>query len=151
MIRFTQGDLLEADTEALVNTVNTVGTMGAGIALLFKQRFPANYRAYRNACQKGEVRVGQMFVTAGVEQGDPRWIINFPTKEHWSKPTKLEWVASGLVALRAVIQKKRIGSVAIPALGCGHGGLEWKVVRPMIQEALMELQGVNVIIYEPLA
>lgn len=151
MIRFTQGNLLEAPVEAVVNTVNTVGVMGKGIALMFKERFPENSRSYEAACKANEVRVGSMFVTPGVELDGPRWIINFPTKEHWRNPTKLEWVESGLPALREEIARRGIRSVAIPPLGCGNGGLEWAVVRPMIEEALGDLEGVEVVVYEPTA
>jgi O-acetyl-ADP-ribose deacetylase (regulator of RNase III) len=151
MIRYTQGNLLEAPVEAVVNTVNTVGVMGKGIALMFKERFPENNKAYEAACRAGEVRVGGMFVTAGMELGGPRWIINFPTKENWRNPTKLEWVASGLSALKEEIVKKGIRSLALPPLGCGNGGLEWSLVRPMIEEALGDLDGVEVVVYEPTA
>ena len=151
MMRFTQGNLLEAPVEAVVNTVNTVGVMGKGIALMFKERFAENYKAYAAACKAGEVRVGSMFVTAGVELDGPRWIINFPTKKDWKHPTRLEWVQSGLKALREVIIEKQIGSIAIPPLGCGNGGLDWSVVRPMIEAALSDLPGVEVLVYEPTA
>jgi len=151
MIRFTQGNLLEAPVEAVVNTVNTLGVMGKGIALMFKERFPENNKAYEAACRAGEVRVGNMFITPGVELEGPRWIINFPTKQNWRNPTKLEWVESGLSALREEILKKKIGSLAIPPLGCGNGGLDWTVVRPMIEQALGDLQGVEVVVYEPTA
>jgi O-acetyl-ADP-ribose deacetylase (regulator of RNase III) len=151
MIRFTQGNLLEASVEAVVNTVNTVGVMGKGIALMFKERFPENTKSYEAACKAGEVRVGSMFVSAGVELGGPRWIINFPTKEHWRNPTKLEWVETGLPALKEEIVRRGIRSIAIPPLGCGNGGLEWAVVRPMIEAALGDLEGVDVVVYEPTA
>jgi O-acetyl-ADP-ribose deacetylase (regulator of RNase III) len=151
MMRFTQGNLLEAHVDAVVNTVNTVGVMGKGIALMFKERFPENYKAYAAACEEGKVRVGEMFVTAGVELEGPRWIINFPTKQEWFQPTKLEWVRSGLVALKNVIREKAIKSIAIPPLGCGNGGLNWAVVRPIIEKALVELEDVEVVIYEPTA
>jgi hypothetical protein len=151
MIRFTQGNLLEAPVEAVVNTVNTLGVMGKGIALMFKERFPENNKAYEAACRAGEVRVGNMFITPGVELEGPRWIINFPTKQNWRNPTKLEWVESGLSALREEILKKGIGSLAIPPLGCGNGGLDWSVVRPMIEQALGDLEGVEVVVYEPTA
>lgn len=149
MIRFTQGNLLEAPVEAVVNTVNTVGVMGKGIALMFKERFEENYKAYAAACRAGEVQVGRMFVTPGVELEGPRWIINFPTKKDWKHPTKLEWVQSGLEALKQVITDKQIRSIAIPPLGCGNGGLEWAVVRPMIEAALSDLPEVAVLVYEP--
>jgi hypothetical protein len=92
-----------------------------------------------------------MFVTAGVELGGPRWIINFPTKQHWRNPTKREWVESGLTALRREILERGIGSVAIPPLGCGNGGLEWSAVRPLIEAALGDLPSVEVVVYEPTA
>lgn len=151
MIRFTQGNLLEAPVDAVVNTVNTVGVMGKGIALMFKERFPENCAAYEAACKAGEVRVGSMFVTPGVELDGPRWIINFPTKQHWRNPTKLEWVESGLAALKHEILGLGIRSIAIPPLGCGNGGLEWIAVRPLIEAALGDLPGVDVVVYEPTA
>ncbi|HOX03629.1 MAG TPA: macro domain-containing protein [Candidatus Paceibacterota bacterium] len=150
-MRFTQGNLLEAPVEAVVNTVNTVGVMGKGIALMFKERFPENFKKYAAACAAGQVRVGEMFVTSGVELGGPRWIINFPTKQHWRQPTKLEWVRDGLAALKEVIRAKGIKSIALPPLGCGNGGLNWAVVRPVIEQALGDLTGVEVIVYEPTA
>ena len=150
-MRFTQGNLLDANVEAVVNTVNTVGVMGKGIALMFKERFPDNYKAYARACEAREVQIGKMFVTAGVELDGPRWIINFPTKKHWRQPTKLEWLREGLTALKQVIREKGIRSLAIPPLGCGNGGLDWRVVRPLIEEALSDLRDVEVIVYEPTA
>jgi O-acetyl-ADP-ribose deacetylase (regulator of RNase III) len=151
MIRFTQGNLLDADVEAVVNTVNTVGVMGKGIALMFKDKFPDNYKAYAAACKLGEVKVGHMFVTASPELSGPRWIINFPTKKHWRHPSKLEWIAEGLKDLRSVILEKRIRSIAIPPLGSGNGGLEWSEVRPQIEETLGDLPDVEVLVYEPTA
>jgi O-acetyl-ADP-ribose deacetylase (regulator of RNase III) len=151
MMLFTQGNLLEARVDAVVNTVNTVGVMGKGIALMFKERFPENYKAYAAACKAEAVRVGEMFVTASVELEGPRWIINFPTKQQWYQPTRLEWVRSGLVALKNVIREKQIKSIALPPLGCGNGGLDWAVVRPIIENALAELQDVEVVVYEPTA
>lgn len=149
MIHFTSGNLLDAKTEAIINTVNTVGVMGKGIALMFKERFPENFAAYAAACKVGEVRVGEMFVTPGVELSGPRWIINFPTKKHWRNPTQLEWVKDGLMDLKSFLIEKEVKSVAVPPLGCGNGGLDWRVVRPLIEVALSELDGVEVYIYEP--
>ena len=148
-MRFTQGNLLEADVEAIVNTVNTVGVMGKGIALMFKDKFPDNYRAYADACARGEVQVGRMFVTASPELSGPRWIINFPTKKHWRQPSKLEWIDEGLKDLRAMIREKGIRSIAIPPLGSGNGGLEWLDVRPRIEAALGDVADVEVVVYEP--
>lgn len=151
MIRFAHGNLLDADADALVNTVNIVGVMGKGIALMFKERFPENYEAYAAACKREELAVGRMFVTQSPEPKGPRWIINFPTKAHWRNPSKLEWIESGLQDLRRVVEEKRIKSIAIPPLGSGNGGLSWHDVRPIIEASLSDLHDVDIIIYEPTA
>src|ERR1700735_2360619 len=106
MIEFKQGNLLDAKAEALVNTVNTVGVMGKGIALMFKEAFPENFKAYAAACRRNEVRVGHMFVTERQQLMMPRWIINFPTKMHWRQPSEMEWIESGLADLVRVIADK---------------------------------------------
>lgn len=151
MITYTTGNLLEADVEAVVNTVNTVGVMGKGIALMFKDTYPDNFQRYEQASRDGEVRVGTMFVSENPEMFGPKWIINFPTKEHWRTKTRIEWVEEGLVDLKRVIREKGIRSIAIPPLGCGNGGLRWSNVRPIIAEALADLSDVAVVIYEPTA
>jgi len=151
MIRFTQGNLLDADVEAVVNTVNTVGIMGKGIALMFKERFPANFDAYAKACKAGDVRTGEMFVTENTDMLGPRWIINFPTKTHWRSKTRLDWIDAGLADLVRVIEDKGIWSIAVPPLGCGNGGLDWDVVRPRIISALEPLDGLSAIVFEPTA
>ncbi|MCX8157080.1 MAG: macro domain-containing protein [Verrucomicrobiae bacterium] len=151
MIIFRQGNLLEADVEALVNTVNTRGVMGKGIALMFKDRYPDNFRAYAQACKSGAVRPGRMFVTATGELTGPRWIINFPTKEDWRKPSRLEWIETGLADLVRVIREKNIHSLALPPLGCGQGGLDWNQVRPLIEKAFAPLPTVQVVAFEPTA
>ena len=149
MITFRQGNLLEAEVEAVVNTVNTVGVMGRGIALMFKERFPDNYKAYVAACKAGEVCTGRMFVTATGELSGPRWIINFPTKQHWRQPSRIEWIEEGLLDLVRVVREKGIRSLALPPLGCGNGGLDWRDVRPLIEAALTRLGGVEVTAFEP--
>ena len=151
MVRFEQGNLLDADVEALVNTVNTVGIMGKGIALMFKERFPDNFREYAAACKDGEVRLGEMFVTENHELLGPRWIVNFPTKDHWRSRTRLEWIEQGMEALVRVIKEKRISSIAVPPLGCGNGGLNWRDVKPVIESALAEVEGLAATVYEPTA
>ena len=149
MIEFTKGNLLEAPADALVNTVNTVGVMGKGIALMFKERFPDNFKSYAAACKAKELHVGHMHVSPGEELGGPRWIINFPTKQHWRSPTQLKWVQDGLVALREFIIKEEINSIAIPPLGCGNGGLDWHVVREEIVSALGDLPNTSILVFEP--
>lgn len=149
MIRYTEGNLLEARVDALVNTVNTVGVMGKGIALMFKERFGHNFELYADACKAQQVRVGQMFVTETGELNGPRWVINFPTKQHWRSPSRIEWIESGLVDLRRVLEDLQIRSVAIPPLGSGNGGLDWPSVRARIDSALQDLEGVDIVVFEP--
>ena len=149
MIQYKTGNLLEANADALVNTVNSVGVMGKGIALQFKQAFPENYDQYRQACERGEVQPGRMFVFATGNLMGPRFIINFPTKRHWKGKSQIEDVDGGLDALVEVIRTNRIRSIAVPPLGCGNGGLDWRVVRPLIERKLSQLANVEVLVYEP--
>lgn len=148
MIRFVQGDLLQAPEEALVNAMNTVGVMGKGLALAFKQRFPETFLSYAAACKAGEVTVGRMFVTRNPELVGPRWIIHFPTKQDWRQPSNLEWIESGLVDLRAVVAAHGIRSLAVPRLGCGLGGLRWEQVRPLMVAAFEDLPDIDCVVYE---
>lgn len=149
MIHYTQGNLLEADVEALVNTVNTVGVMGKGIALMFKERFPHNMQAYARACKAGEVMTGKMFVTETGELMGPRWIVNFPTKQHWRAKSRMEWIEAGLEDLHDFVVRQQIKSIAIPPLGAGNGGLDWSQVKPKIEQALSDLSDVEIWVYEP--
>ena len=150
MISFTRGDLLSSKAYALVNTVNTVGVMGKGIALHFKEQFPHNFAVYAEACRRKEVVPGRMLV---VQDSNPtlgdRLIINFPTKIHWRNPSRYEYIESGLKDLVRVIEEYHIPSIAIPPLGCGNGGLDWTIVKGMIINALAVLDGQDVTIYEP--
>ena len=149
MIEFKTGDILQADAEALVNTVNCVGIMGRGIALQFKQAFPDNFKAYEAACARTEVQPGRMFVTETGFLANPKYIINFPTKRHWRSPSRLEDIESGLQALVEEIKTRGIRSIAVPPLGCGNGGLDWKEVRPLIERAFAPLQDVDIRLYGP--
>lgn len=150
MIRYTQGNLLEAPVEALVNTVNEMGVMGKGIALMFRETFPDNARAYEDACKAGEVRVGHVLATRNPALLGPRWIIHFPTKKHWRNPSRMEWIRSGLKDLVRVVRELGIRSIALPPLGCGNGGLEWSQVRAEIEAAAAELPDVEVMVFEPI-
>lgn len=143
------GDIFKAEAEALVNTVNCVGVMGRGVALQFKNRFPANFRVYKTACDRGDVQPGRMLVYELGALNSPRYIINFPTKRHWKGKSRIEDIESGLVALRAEIESRGIKSIALPPLGCGLGGLDWAEVWPLIQSALGNLPGLRVIVFEP--
>ena len=150
MIRYTQGNILEADAEALINTVNCVGVMGRGIALQFKRAFPENYKAYAAACKRGEVQPGRLFITETGQLTRPRMIINFPTKRHWRGKSRMEDIEAGLQALVHEIRQRNIRSVAIPPLGSGLGGLNWQEVKPRIEAALADLPDVDVLVFEPL-
>jgi O-acetyl-ADP-ribose deacetylase (regulator of RNase III) len=149
VIRFVEGDILRADAEALVNTVNCVGIMGRGIALQFKRAYPANFKAYAAACKREEVRPGRMFVFDTGELTNPRYIINFPTKVHWRGRSRLEHIEAGLDALVDEIKTREIRSIAIPPLGSGLGGLDWAEVRPLIELAIAEVPDVDVMVFEP--
>jgi O-acetyl-ADP-ribose deacetylase (regulator of RNase III) len=149
MLEEAQGNLLDAEVDALVNTVNTVGVMGKGIALQFKQAYPDNFRAYQAACRRGEVQLGRMFVVETGRLGRPGLIINFPTKRHWRARSRLRDIEAGLADLRRVIEDRQISSIAVPPLGCGNGGLDWSDVRPIIAEALGGIPGVRVVVYPP--
>ncbi|PQJ10717.1 phosphatase [Flavipsychrobacter stenotrophus] len=149
MLHFVTGDLLQSTAQALVNTVNTVGVMGKGIALQFKENFPANNMAYVEACKQKLLVPGQLLLVSdkSIHYG-VKSIINFPTKVHWKSPSKYEYIEDGLLALRKLILEKGIQSIAIPPLGCGNGGLDWDKVKPMISDHLGDLD-IEIQVYEP--
>ncbi len=151
MIEFKTGNLLATDAEALINTVNTVGVMGKGIALQFKKAFPDNYKAYKKACDQGMVEPGHMFIVDNKSLTNPRYIINFPTKRHWKGKSKLEDVKSGLVSLVEDVKNLGIKSVAVPPLGCGLGGLPWDQVFSLMQEAFAKAPDIEWLVFEPSA
>ena len=147
-IKLTTGDLLAQRVDAIVNTVNTVGVMGKGIALQFKRKWPANAKAYEAACKRKEVVPGKMFV---FDNGlvEPKFIINFPTKRHWRQPSRMSDIDTGLADLIVQVGRLGIKSIAIPPLGCGNGGLDWDQVRPRIEAAFTELPNVDVRLFAP--
>lgn len=149
MIRLTRGNLVQADAEALVNTVNCVGVMGKGIALQFKHAFPDNFDAYKRACRNHEVTLGRMFIVPTSRMMNPKYIINFPTKPHWKMKSQFSSIESGLTNLIHEIRRLGITSIAVPALGCGNGGLTWSDVAPMIKSAFAKVPEVQVILFEP--
>ncbi len=149
MIEYRRGDIVRADAEALVNTVNCVGVMGRGIALQFKNAFPENFKAYAAACRRGEIEPGRVFVFETGAITNPHYIINFPTKRHWRGRSRLEDIEAGLESLAEEIQRRGIGSVAIPPLGTGLGGLDWRDVRPRIEGVLQDLRDIQVVVFEP--
>jgi O-acetyl-ADP-ribose deacetylase (regulator of RNase III) len=145
MVQFTKGDMFKAAVDVRVNTVNCVGVMGAGVALAFKNRYPDMFKDYQNACRDGRVRPGAVHVWKSL-MGD--WVINFPTKRDWRDNSRYEDIESGLVALRDYITEQGNISVAMPALGCGHGGLDWSRVAPMIEDKLGALEA-RILVFEP--
>ncbi|AJQ88714.1 Appr-1-p processing protein [Xanthomonas oryzae pv. oryzicola] len=130
------------------NTVNTVGVMGKGIALMFKERFKENFLRYAAACKDNQVRIGKIFVTEVNELDGPRWIINFPTKQHWRGDSRIEWITEGLQDLHRFLIENKVKSIAIPPLGAGNGGLDRADVRPLIEEVLAGLD-TDILVFEP--
>ena len=148
MIAYKTGDIFDEEADALVNSVNCVGVMGRGIALQFKKRYPENFKAYKSACDRREVEPGRMFVF-DTGRKSPRFIVNFPAKRHWRGKSRIEDIEAGLVALSQEIRERGIESVAMPALGSDLGKLNWADVKARIDDALGELAGVDVVVFEP--
>ena len=150
MAVFTEltGDIFKSDAAALVNPVNCAGVMGAGLAKQFKQHYPGNYNAYRLACTRNIVRPGKMFVYR-FQESPARYLLNFPTKRHWTNPSELPDIESGLDDLVNVMSDFLIGSVAVPPLGAGLGGLNWQDVRELIYAKLEPVENLQVSLYLP--
>lgn len=150
MIRRVRGDLLQADSEALVNTVNCVGVMGKGIALQFKRQYPEMFTAYESACRQGELTIGKVHVYETTQLAAPKYIINFPTKQHWRNPSQMQYIEAGMQSLVQAVNRHHITSLALPQLGAGNGGLDWQLVEPRVIAILeKQLPGVDVVLYEP--
>ena len=150
MLCFKRGDILTADVEVLVNPVNCVGVMGRGLAKAFKDAYPANYQAYADACRKHEVSLGRMHVFNMNSTGNPRYIINFPTKGHWRERSAIHHIEAGLLDLVDKVRDLGVGSMALPRLGCGLGGLIWADVKPLVERIMGSLGMVEIVVYEPL-
>lgn len=149
MIELADGDILQADSEALVNTVNCVGIMGRGVALQFRQAYPENYKAYKALCDRNGLHPGHVFVFDLNRFENPRYVINFPTKRHWKGKSRIEDIESGLESLITEVRRLNIHSIALPPLGCGLGGLDWEDVRPRIIKAFKTLPDVRVLLFQP--
>lgn len=142
MIEYIEGDIFESPAQVIVNTVNTVGVMGKGIALSFKKRYPAMFERYKTACEKGLLKTGKLMLFYEADY----WVLLFPTKEHWRNPSKLEYIESGLQKFVQTYAEKGITSIAFPRLGCGNGELDWSAVKPLMEKYLKKLP-INVYIY----
>lgn len=145
MLTYVAGNLFEAPVQTLVNTVNTVGVMGKGIALTFKEIFPEMFREYRALCERGDLKVGGLYLW----RGPTRYVLNFPTKEHWRNPSKIEYIEAGLRTFVRTYERAGIHSIAFPPLGCGNGELEFSAVRPLMEQYLAPLP-ITVLMYAPL-
>ena len=146
MITPIKGNIFNANTNAIVNTVNCVGVMGKGIALEFKARYPNMFKDYVVACKNSEVKIGKMWIWNNT--ATPKYIINFPTKEHWQNHSRIEWISSGLDNLKECVQQLNISSLSLPPLGCGNGGLDFNVIKQIIEGKLNDLT-IPVFLYYP--
>ncbi|HRJ45524.1 MAG TPA: macro domain-containing protein, partial [Caldilineaceae bacterium] len=143
MILYVQGDLFQSPAQVLVNTVNTVGVMGKGVALQFKQLFPEMFEQYRILCERKSFDIGNLWLY----RGPNKWVLNFPTKRHWKQPSKIEYIAAGLSKFVATYDEMGIHSIAFPPLGCGNGQLDFKSeVQPLMHQFLHRLP-IDVFIY----
>lgn len=145
MVEVLIGDMFESKAQTLVNTVNTVGVMGKGVALEFRRRFPDMYADYQQRCEAGEVRLGRPYLFRRLV---PPWILNFPTKEHWRSVARLDAIVEGLEYLEAHYLEWGIESLAVPPLGSGEGKLEWRVVGRTLYRHLSRL-AIPVELYAP--
>jgi O-acetyl-ADP-ribose deacetylase (regulator of RNase III) len=144
-IIFKTGDMFsEPDLNCLVNPVNCVGIMGKGLALEFKKRYPNNYESYKLYCKDKLLKPGELFT---VGEDNNLWIVNFATKDHWKDPSQYEWIVKGLYSLKKILEDSN-SSTAIPPLGCGLGGLEWKRVKLLIEAYLKDLPN-RIVVFEP--
>lgn len=142
MIEYIEGNIFTSPAQVIVNTVNTVGVMGKGIALSFKKRYPQMFEVYRKACDKHQLTIGKLMLFYAPDH----WVLMFPTKEHWRNPSKLEYLEAGLKKFVNTYADKRITSIAFPKLGCGNGELAWDSVKPIMEKYLKPLP-ITVYIY----
>jgi len=145
VVTFVKGDIFKSPAQVLTNTVNCVGVMGKGIALEFKNRYPQMFNDYKAKCDHDNVKPGQPYLW----EDDSVQILNFPTKRHWKDNSLLQDVEDGLKYLASSYEQMGIQSIAMPALGCGLGGLKWSEVQPLIVKYLGTLPDLDVYVYEP--
>lgn len=132
MIKYVTGDIFKSETQTIVNTVNCVGAMGAGIALEFKNRYPNMFYSYKKICDTNQLKPGLLYLWKKEE----KWILNFPTKNHFKDPSCLEYIEEGLIKFKNTYKEKGITSISFPKLGCGKGGLNFKDVKPLMEKYL---------------
>lgn len=142
MIRYIEGDIFKSPAQVIVNTVNTVGVMGKGIALEFKKRYPDMFQAYRDICDRRKLKTGSLMLYYEPDH----WVLLFPTKENWRNPSRMEYIEAGLAKFCRTYAEKGITSVAFPKLGCGNGELNWSEVQPVMEKYLKDLP-IDIYIY----
>ena len=142
MIRYIEGDIFKSPAQVIVNTVNTVGVMGKGIALEFKKRYPDMFQAYRDICDRRKLKTGTLMLYYEPDH----WVLLFPTKENWRNPSRMEYIEAGLAKFCRTYAEKGITSVAFPKLGCGNGELNWSDVQPVMEKYLKDLP-IDIYIY----
>lgn len=142
MIEYIEGDIFESPAQVIVNTVNTVGVMGKGLALSFKRRYPEIFEKYKKVCEKKQLTIGKLMLFYEADH----WILLFPTKENWRNPSQLEYIEQGLEKFCRTYAEKHITSVAFPRLGCGNGALNWEDVKPLMEKYLSKLP-IDVYVY----
>lgn len=147
MITYVTGSLFTSPAQVLVNTVNTEGVMGKGIALQFKRAFPEMFAEYQKLCESGEIAIGKLWLFKGSPN---KWILNFPTKRFWRQPSRIEYLTAGLTKFVEEFDQLKIYSIAFPALGCGNGELDWKEVKPLMEQYLQRLPA-DIFIHPPLS
>lgn len=136
MITYIVGDLFQSPAQVLVNTVNTVGVMGKGIALDFKRIYPEMFQQYQGYCERNMFSVGQLWIY----KTSHKWILNFPTKKHWRNKSQVKYIEAGLQKFIDTYDAKGINSISFPMLGCGNGELDWETqVRPIMEDYLSDL------------
>ena len=136
MITYVKLDLFQSPAHVIVNTVNTVGVMGKGIAKTFKEVYPEMFKEYQKLCEKKLLAVGKLWIY----KTSNKWVLNFPTKKHWRSPSKIEYIEAGLKKFVQYYEEKGIDSIAFPPLGCGNGGLNWEhEVKPLMEKYLKDL------------
>lgn len=146
MINYVKMDIFESPAQVIVNTVNTVGVMGKGIAKTYKRLYPEMFRQYQVYCEKGLLDIGKLWIY----KDEKKWILNFPTKKHWRNPSKIEYIEQGLIKFVDTYKDKGIRSISFPPLGCGNGGLDWESeVKPLMEKYLKDLD-IDVLIHPPL-
>lgn len=143
MITYVMGDIFESPARVLVNTVNTVGVMGKGIAKQYKEIYPEMFKQYQYLCEKQLFAMGQLWLY----KTQNKWVLSFPTKQHWRQPSKLEYIEAGLKKFVATYSEKGITSIAFPALGCGNGDLNWEQQVQPLMEAYLKNLPIDVYIY----